>query len=139
MTVKRNAALGFIFITILIDVIGIGIIIPVVPKLIAELTGSGLSEASKYGGLLMFAYAIMQFIFSPIMGGLSDRYGRRPVLLLSLLGLGVDYIFMAYAPTLAWLFVGRLIAGMAGASFTTATSYPSTNSFSFFDRPGKIK
>ncbi len=123
MTVKRNAALGFIFITILVDVIGIGIIIPVVPKLIAELTGSGISEASKYGGLLMFAYAVMQFIFSPVMGGLSDRYGRRPVLLLSLLGLGVDYIFMALAPTLAWLFVGRLIAGMAGASFTTATAY----------------
>lgn len=123
MTVKRNAALGFIFITILVDVIGIGIIIPVVPKLIEQLTGEGLSAAAKYGGLLMFAYAIMQFIFSPIMGGLSDRYGRRPVLLLSLLGLGVDYIFMAYAPTLAWLFVGRIIAGMCGASFTTATAY----------------
>lgn len=123
MTVKRNAALGFIFITILVDVIGFGVIIPVVPKLIEQLTGSGLSEASKFGGLLMFAYAIMQFVFSPIMGGLSDRYGRRPVLLLSLLGLGVDYVFMAYAPSLAWLFVGRIIAGMCGASFTTATAY----------------
>lgn len=123
MTVKRNAALGFIFITILVDVIGIGIIIPVVPKLIEQLTGEGLSEAAKYGGLLMFAYAIMQFLFSPVMGGLSDRFGRRPVLLLSLLGLGVDYIFMAFAPTLAWLFVGRIIAGMCGASFTTATAY----------------
>jgi DHA1 family tetracycline resistance protein-like MFS transporter len=123
MTVKRNAALGFIFVTILVDVIGIGVIIPVVPKLIEQLTGAGLSEAAKYGGLLTFAYAIMQFIFSPIMGGLSDRYGRRPVLLFALLGLGVDYIFMAMAPTLAWLFVGRLIAGMCGASFTTATAY----------------
>jgi DHA1 family tetracycline resistance protein-like MFS transporter len=123
MTVKRNAALGFIFVTILVDVIGIGVIIPVVPKLIEQLTGAGLSEAAKYGGFLTFAYAIMQFIFSPIMGGLSDRYGRRPVLLLALLGLGVDYIFMAMAPTLAWLFVGRLIAGMCGASFTTATAY----------------
>lgn len=123
MTVKRNAALGFIFITILIDVIGIGIIIPVIPKLIEQLTGSGLSEASKYGGLLTFAYAVMQFICSPILGGLSDRFGRRPVLLFSLLGLGIDYIFMAFAPSLAWLFVGRIIAGAAGASFTTATAY----------------
>ena len=123
MTVKRNAALGFIFITILIDVIGIGVIIPVVPKLIEQLTGSGISAASKYGGWLAFAYAITQFIFSPIMGGLSDRYGRRPVLLLSLFGLGIDYIFMALAPTLAWLFAGRLIAGMFGASFTTASAY----------------
>lgn len=123
MTVKRNSALTFIFITILIDVIGIGIIIPVIPKLIEELTGSGLSEASKYGGWLMFAYAVMQFIFSPIIGGLSDRYGRRPLLLFSLLGLGIDYIFMAFAPTIFWLFIGRIIAGIAGASFTTATAY----------------
>jgi len=123
MTVKRNSALTFIFITILIDVIGIGIIIPVIPKLIEELTGAGLSEASKYGGWLMFAYAVMQFIFSPIIGGLSDRYGRRPLLLFSLLGLGIDYIFMAFAPTIFWLFIGRIIAGIAGASFTTATAY----------------
>lgn len=123
MTVKRKSALSFIFITILIDVIGIGIIIPVIPKLIEELTGSGLSEASKYGGWLMFAYAVMQFIFSPIIGGLSDRYGRRPLLLFSLLGLGIDYIFMAFAPSIFWLFIGRIIAGIAGASFTTATAY----------------
>jgi len=123
MTVKRNAALGFIFVTILVDVIGLGIIIPVIPKLIQGLTGGGLSEASQYGGWLMFAYAIMQFIFSPILGGLSDKFGRRPVLLFSLFGLGIDYIFHAYAPTLGWLFVGRFIAGIAGASFTTATAY----------------
>ncbi len=123
MTVKRTSALTFIFITILIDVIGIGIIIPVIPKLIEELTGSGLSEASKYGGWLMFAYAVMQFIFSPIIGGLSDRFGRRPLLLFSLLGLGIDYIFMAFAPSIFWLFIGRIIAGIAGASFTTATAY----------------
>src|SRR6478609_658900 len=123
MTVQKNNALIFIFITILVDVIGLGIIIPVVPKLIASLTGEGLSEASRYGGWLMFSFAIMQFAFSPIIGGLSDKFGRRPVLLLSLLGLGVDYIFHAYAPTIGWLFVGRLIAGMFGASFTTATAY----------------
>lgn len=123
MTVKRSAALGFIFITILVDVIGLGIIIPVVPALIEKLTGEGISEASRYGGWLIFSFAIMQFVFSPILGGLSDRYGRRPVLLLSLFGLGLDYVFHAYAPSITWLFVGRLIAGVMGASFTTATAY----------------
>ena len=123
MTVKRNNALIFIFITILVDVIGLGVIIPVVPKLIEKLTGEGLSEASRYGGWLMFSFAIMQFIFSPIMGGLSDKFGRRPILLLSLLGLGIDYIFHAFAPSIGWLFIGRLVAGMFGASFTTATAY----------------
>lgn len=123
MTVRRDAALGFIFVTILVDVIGLGIIIPVIPKLIERLDGGGLSEASKLGGWLMFAYAIMQFLFSPVLGGLSDRFGRRPILLISLLGLGIDYIFHAYAPTIGWLFIGRLIAGIAGASFTTATAY----------------
>src|SRR5688572_20407482 len=123
MILKRSAALGFIFVTLLIDVIGLGIIIPVLPKLIEKLTGEGLSEASRYGGFLMFSYAVMQFVFSPILGGLSDRYGRRPVLLFSLLGLGIDYIFLAFAPTLAWLFVGRIVAGICGASFTTAFAY----------------
>jgi DHA1 family tetracycline resistance protein-like MFS transporter len=122
---KSNStnSLIFIFITILVDVIGLGIIIPVVPKLIEDLTGEGLSQASKYGGWLVFSFAAMQFFFSPIMGGLSDRFGRRPILLFSLLGLGVDYVFHAFAPTLFWLFVGRLIAGIFGASFTTATAY----------------
>ena len=120
---KANAALGFIFITVLVDVIGLGIIIPIVPKLIENLTGLGINEASKYGGFLVFSFALMQFIFSPILGALSDKYGRRPILLLSLLGLGLDYILHAYAPTIAWLFAGRLIAGIMGASFTTATAY----------------
>ena len=123
MPVKRSAALGFIFVTILVDVIGIGIIIPIVPKLIERLTGEGISEASKYGGWLIFSFAFMQFIFSPILGSLSDKYGRRPVLLLSLFGLALDYMLQAFAPTIAWLFVGRLIAGVMGASFTTATAY----------------
>lgn len=120
---KRTAALGFIFVTLLIDVIGIGIIIPVIPALIQKFTGGGLSEASTYNGWLTFAYAIMQFCFSPLLGNLSDRYGRRPILLFALLGLGIDYIFMAFAPSLAWLFVGRIISGITGASFTTATAY----------------
>jgi MFS transporter, DHA1 family, tetracycline resistance protein len=120
---KNNNALIFIFITILIDVIGFGIIIPVFPKMLENLLGGGLSEAAQYGGWLMFVYAVMQFVFSPVLGGLSDAYGRRPVLLLSLLGFGVDYIFLAYAPNIEWLFVGRLIAGVTGASFTTASAY----------------
>ncbi|MCU0440863.1 MAG: TCR/Tet family MFS transporter [Bacteroidia bacterium] len=123
MKTQQNKALVFIFITILVDVIGLGVIIPVVPKLIEGLTGEGISEASRYGGWLLFSFAITQFLFSPIMGGLSDRFGRRPVLLLSLFGLGIDYVFHAFAPTLAWLFVGRVIAGFFGASFTTATAY----------------
>jgi MFS transporter, DHA1 family, tetracycline resistance protein len=123
MAVKRSAALGFIFITLLIDCIGLGIIIPVVPRLIQELTGEGLSVASEYGGWLTFSYAIMQFVCAPILGGLSDRYGRRPVLLLSLLGLGMDYLLISFAPTIAWLFIGRIIAGVFGASFTTASAY----------------
>lgn len=113
----------FIFITLLIDVIGIGIIIPVVPGLVSSLTGLGMNEASRYGGWLMFSYALMQFICSPILGNLSDRFGRRPILLLSLTGLGLDYILHALAPTIIWLFIGRLIAGVFGASFTTATAY----------------
>lgn len=120
---NRNAALGFIFVTVLIDITGLGIIIPVIPSLITELTGGTISEASRWGGLLMFVYAFMQFIFAPILGGLSDQYGRRTVLLISLFGLGIDYLIVAMAPDLWWLFVARLIAGIGGASFTTAHAY----------------
>lgn len=120
---QRKAALGFIFVTLLIDVIGFGIIIPVMPKLIQELTGGTLAQASSYGGWLLFAYAFMQFICAPIVGNLSDQFGRRPILLASLFGFGMDYLFMAFAPTLAWLFLGRTVAGIMGASFTTASAY----------------
>jgi len=123
MTPSRPAALRFIFITLLIDVTGLGIIIPVLPKLISELIHGNLSDASQYGGWLTFSYALMQFLFAPVLGNLSDRFGRRPVLLFSLLGFGIDYIFLAFAPTIAWLFVGRVIAGITGASFTTASAY----------------
>lgn len=123
MKTGKKAAVGFIFITLLIDVIGIGIIIPVIPKLLTEMTGDTLGEASRDGGWLAFAYAITQFVFAPIVGGLSDRFGRRPVLLASLFGFAVDYLFLAYAPTLAWLYVGRVIAGIMGASFTTGAAY----------------
>lgn len=123
MAQKRKAALGFIFITLLIDVTGIGIIIPVIPDLIRDLIGGSLGEASQYGGWLMFSYAIMQFLFSPILGGLSDQFGRRPVLLFSLFGFGMDYLLLAWAPTIGWLFLGRIIAGITGASMTTAAAY----------------
>lgn len=123
MAEKKNSALTFIFITMLIDVTGLGIIIPVLPTLIQHLIGGNLSEAAKYGGWLTFAYAFMQFLFSPILGGLSDKYGRRPVLLISLFGFGIDYIFMGFAPTIGWLFLGRLFSGISGASITTAGAY----------------
>ena len=120
---QRNPAVIFIFFTLLLDVIGFGIIIPVMPALITELTNEPLSKASVYSGWLMFAFAVMQFIFSPIMGGLSDKFGRRPILLFSLFGFALDYLLLALAPNLFWLFVGRIIAGITGASFTTATAY----------------
>lgn len=119
----KKPALGFIFVTLLIDITGWGIIIPVVPGLIMEVAGGTTSDASNHGGWLIAAYAIMQFLCAPIVGALSDRFGRRPVLLASLFGFGLDYIFTAFAPTLAWLFVGRIIAGVMGASFTTAGAY----------------
>jgi DHA1 family tetracycline resistance protein-like MFS transporter len=120
---KNSKAIFFILVTVLIDVIGIGIIIPIMPSLYQELTGGTVSEASQYSAYLVFIYALMQFIFSPIIGGLSDQYGRRPVLLMSLFGFGLDFVFLALAPSIGWLFVGRIISGIAGASFTTANAY----------------
>jgi DHA1 family tetracycline resistance protein-like MFS transporter len=123
MAAPRKAAVGFIFITLLIDVMGWGLIIPVMPKLISTLKHISINEASAYGALLLSVYAITQFVFAPLIGNLSDKYGRRPVLLTSLFGFGIDYLFLALAPTYEWLFVGRVIAGITGASFTTATAY----------------
>lgn len=119
----RKAAISFIFITLLIDVTGLGLIIPVLPQLIEDLIDGTISEASAIGGWLTATYAALQFLFSPILGGLSDKYGRRPILLISLFGFGLDYLFLTFAPTIAWLFVGRAVAGIAGASFTTASAY----------------
>ena len=101
---KKQAAIGFIFITMLLDVTGWGIIIPVIPKLIKELINADVSEAAKYGGWLTFAYAFTQFVFAPIVGGLSDKYGRRPIILISLFGFAIDYLFLSIAPTILWLF-----------------------------------
>lgn len=120
---RNNAGLFFIFLTVVIDTIGLGIIIPVLPSLIRELIDGDLSEASHYGGWLMFSYASTQFLFASVMGNLSDRYGRRPVLLFSLLGFCVNYILMGFAPSILWLFIGRLIAGITGASHTVAAAY----------------
>mgnify|MGYP000956177792 CR=1 FL=1 len=119
----KKSGLVFILITVLVDVIGIGLIIPIMPALYHELTGGSVSESSTYSAYLVFVYSLMQFIFSPLIGGLSDQYGRRPVLLFSLFGFGANYIFMAMAPSLAWLFVGRIISGITGASFATANAY----------------
>lgn len=122
---QRNPAVAFIFITLLIDVTGFGIIIPVMPKLVMSLIGEGatLSQAASYGGWLISSYAVTQFFCAPIVGGLSDRFGRRPVLLGSLFGFGIDYLFLVFAPSIGWLFIGRIVAGAMGASFTTAGAY----------------
>ena len=123
MAKVRKAAVNFIFITVLIDIIGFGIIIPVLPDLLSEMMGIGVNDASKYGGYLLFAFAIPQFLFSPFFGSISDHYGRRPVILLSLFGFSIDYLILALAPTYAWLVIGRIIAGFFGASYTTASAY----------------
>jgi DHA1 family tetracycline resistance protein-like MFS transporter len=124
MANTKKAAVGFIFLTLVIDIVGLGIIIPVIPQLIEGLLHThDLSKASLYGGWMTFLYATMQFLFAPLIGSLSDKYGRRPVLLISLLGFGLDYLFLAFAPSILWLFVGRTISGITGASVTTASAY----------------
>lgn len=116
-------ALGFLFITVLLDIIGLGIIIPVLPDLLIELTGKTAKEVALYGGYLLLVYAAMQFFMSPILGGLSDRFGRRPVILISLLGYSVDFLLMALAPTYAWLFLGRMLSGTFAATYATANAF----------------
>ena len=120
---KKDHSLLFIFITIFIDITGLGIIIPVIPALITELINGSISEAAKYSGWLMFSYAMLQFLFAPLLGGLSDQYGRRPVILLSLFGFGINYLVLALAPNIIWLFLGRIFQGIMGASLTTASAY----------------
>jgi DHA1 family tetracycline resistance protein-like MFS transporter len=117
-----RAMLPVVAMALFIDSLGIGIIIPIAPQLVMELSGATLAEAAPIAGWLTLAYASMQFIFSPILGNLSDRYGRKPILLASLAALSVDYVLMGLAPTLAWLFIGRIIAGIAGATFATANA-----------------
>lgn len=116
-------ALAFIFITMLVDTIGLGLIIPVTPAIIKELTGDTLSAAAGWGGWLMFVFALMQFLCAPLIGNLSDRYGRRPVLIVSLIALAVDYTITGWAPTIWWLFLGRFLSGVAGATYPTVNAY----------------
>lgn len=125
MTAKTPGkyAVTFIFITVFLDMVGIGLIWPVMPRLIEDVSGSDLAGASAWNGWLFVAYGLTQFLFGPAIGNLSDAYGRRPILLLSVFGLAVDYMLMALAPSLLWLFIGRLVAGICGASYTTANAY----------------
>jgi DHA1 family tetracycline resistance protein-like MFS transporter len=116
-------ALVFVAITLLLDTVGFGLILPVLPALLVQITGQSVERAAIYGGWLAFSYAAMQFVFAPVLGGLSDRFGRRPVLLFAVGALGIDYIVQGLAPTLGWFFFGRVVAGMAGASFTPAYAY----------------
>jgi len=120
---NRKAAVPFILITILIDMLGIGLIIPVLPKLVTTMYGATLSEGSTVFGWFVASYALMQFLFSPVLGNLSDTFGRRPIILFSLLGTGIDYLLMAFAPSLGWLFAGRIISGITGANITAANAY----------------
>ena len=119
----RHAAVIFIFITVVLDVLALGIIVPVLPALVVEFLGGDTARAAETYGLFATTWAFMQFVASPVLGSFSDRFGRRPIILLSIAGLGLDYIFMALAPSIGWLFVGRLISGVTSAGFATAAAY----------------
>lgn len=123
MTKPRQAGIVFILITLFLDILGLGIVIPILPELIKDFLGGDAVSAARYFGLIASVYALMQFLFAPLLGALSDRFGRRPILLVSLFGLGVDYLILTVAPNLTWLVVGRIVAGIAGASITTANAY----------------
>ena len=115
--------MAFILVTLFIDILGIGIIVPILPVLIREFLGGNNAQAAVYYGVIISTYATMQFLCAPVLGALSDRYGRRPVILVSLFGLGIDYLIQGWAPSIGWLFLGRIIAGIMGASITTANAY----------------
>ena len=119
----RRGAVAFIFVTILLDMLALGLIMPILPKLIESFVSNDTAQAARIFGLFGTAWALMQFVSSPVLGSLSDRFGRRPVILLSNFGLAADYVLMALAPSLAWLFVGRLISGVTSASISTAFAY----------------
>jgi DHA1 family tetracycline resistance protein-like MFS transporter len=120
---RRQAAFAFVFMTVVLDVLALGVIIPVLPELVKDFMGGDTAKAARITGVFGTVWALMQFLFSPLLGVISDRFGRRPVILISCLGLGLDYLFMAIAPTLGWLFVGRVISGITAASFATAGAY----------------
>jgi MFS transporter, DHA1 family, tetracycline resistance protein len=120
---SHAASVRFIMVTLVIDALGFGLVVPIVPSLVLQLSGLTISGASQWVGLLLAAFALMQFVCAPVLGALSDRFGRRPVLLASLCGIGSNYLMLAWAPSLTWLFVGRLIAGATAANAATATAY----------------
>jgi DHA1 family tetracycline resistance protein-like MFS transporter len=120
---NRQAAIIFILVTVTLDILAMGLIIPVLPKLILDFLGGVMTDTARWSGRFAVVFALMQFFFSPLLGVLSDKFGRRPVILLSNLGLGLDYIVMAMAPTLYWLFLGRLISGITTSSIPTAMAY----------------
>ena len=123
MAIKRHAAIGFIFVTIMLDMLAFGIAAPTLPKLISDFVHGDPARASEYLGFFVTTFALMQFFFSPVLGLISDRFGRRPVVLLSNFGLALDYVIMALAPSLRWLFLGRALAGLSASSIPTATAY----------------
>ncbi len=123
VTGPKRAAVAFIFVTVLIDVLAVGLIIPVLPHLIASFVDGNISQATTWHGIFATAFMIMQFICSPIQGALSDHFGRRPIILIANLGLGIDFIIMDLAPSLPWLFFGRILSGVTSASMSTANAY----------------
>lgn len=120
---RPKPAIIFIFITLFLDVFGIGVIIPVLPKLVEQLQNDNLQAATHSVGWLGALYALMQFVFSPVLGSLSDRFGRRPVILMSLFGSGIDYLVLAWAPTIGWLYLARIVSGITAANFSAASAY----------------
>src|SRR4051794_4017415 len=124
MQKSRQASVVFILITLFVDMLGAGLVMPIIPKLVEQLLGTGaVAEASFVYGLLVAIYAVMQFCAAPLLGALSDRFGRRPVILLALVGLGFDYILLSIAPSIGWLVLGRIVAGLFGATYTSASAY----------------
>ena len=119
----RKAAVAFIFVTLLLDALALGVSVPVLPKLVLQFEGGDSADAAAVFGVFGTAFSAMQFLFAPVLGALSDRFGRRPVILLALFGLGLDYVVMALAPSLGWLFVGRLLSGACAANYSTASAY----------------
>ena len=120
---NRQASVVFVLITVFIDVLGMGLVIPILPRLVQNLVGGEIGEASFIFGLLVSIYAVMQFFCAPVLGALSDRFGRRPIILLALAGLGFDYVLLSLAPNIWWLVLGRVVAGIFGATMTPAGAY----------------
>ena len=119
----RRAALAFVFVTVLLDILAFGMIIPVLPHLLASFLEGNLARTAIVHGLFASSFMVMQFIFSPVLGSLSDRFGRRPVILASLFGSGVDYLVLAWAPTIGWLYLARIVSGITAANFSAASAY----------------